>query len=313
MKIQKFKIALVLMLASSFTYCKEPKEKITEGLAQPESVLYHSQSKTLFVANINGQPSTKDDNGFIQVFSAKGKLLKNHFIDGKNNDYELHAPKGMAISEEVLWVADIDSVRKFHIKTGQSLGSIEIEGATFINDITALEDGSVLVTDTGLLSDFSNSGTDAIYRIYKDGKIKIITPIRKTQKQENSKEKSLISQEELYAKQNPNGIIKIAQDRFIFVSYNKSGYVLTADLNGNVLDLKTLPYSGLDGIILTKENQLIITSWSLKGVFLLDKDTGKTKVIRSGLESPADLGYSPHHNLLYIPSISKNEITVIKL
>ena len=67
-----------------------------------------------FVANINGSPLGKDGNGFISRLTRDGKVDSLKFIAGGRGGAVLNAPKGMAISGDTLWVADIDAARAFH-------------------------------------------------------------------------------------------------------------------------------------------------------------------------------------------------------
>jgi hypothetical protein len=91
---------------------------IKEGLATPESVLYDAETDTYLVSNINGAPLDKDNNGYIAEFAPDGKVVNAKLIEGGKNKVTLNAPKGSAIKDGVLYVADIDTVRMFDRKTG---------------------------------------------------------------------------------------------------------------------------------------------------------------------------------------------------
>src|SRR5690606_21634879 len=91
---------------------------------------------------------------------------------GGQNGVTLHAPKGMAIKGDTLFVADIDTVRMFHRETGAVLGARGVPGATFLNDIAVGPDGTVYVSDSGLrggAQGLESAGTDAVYRFGPDG------------------------------------------------------------------------------------------------------------------------------------------------
>src|SRR5690349_9274043 len=108
---------------------------ITEGFSTPESVLYDADSDVYLVSNINGAPAGVDDNGYITKVSPDGKIAEAKWIDGAKDTIKLDAPKGMAIANGVLYVADITNVRMFDAKTGEPKGDIKIDGSTFLNDI----------------------------------------------------------------------------------------------------------------------------------------------------------------------------------
>jgi len=111
------------------------------GLATPESVLHDTAADVYLVSNINGAPLEIDGNGFISRLSPDGTVIDLKWIDGKNPGTELNAPKGMAIVDDTLYVADISVVRRFNRVTGEYLGAVDIPGATFVNDLATTRDG----------------------------------------------------------------------------------------------------------------------------------------------------------------------------
>jgi hypothetical protein len=48
----------------------------------------------------------------------------------------------------MLYVADIDVIRWFDMKTGEPRGSVPVQGATRINDIEVTTDGTIYATQT---------------------------------------------------------------------------------------------------------------------------------------------------------------------
>ena len=140
------------------------------GFATPESVRHDSVADIYMVSNINGPPAEKDDNGFISRLSPDGQVEQLKWIDGAAEGVTLHAPKGMGIRGDTLYVADIDCVRRFVRTTGAPAGEIcNFQGATFLNDIAVDQNGTLYVTDTGLNPDFSPSGSDAVWRFTPAG------------------------------------------------------------------------------------------------------------------------------------------------
>src|SRR5439155_18120539 len=118
-------------------------------------------------------PGDADGNGFISVLSPDGQVTNAKWIAGGTNKVKLDAPKGMAIAQGVLYVADLTNVRKFDLKTGAPKGDIPIAGSTFLNDMTAAADGKVYVSDSGIKvtqGGMEPTGTDAVYVIDK-GKV----------------------------------------------------------------------------------------------------------------------------------------------
>src|SRR5467141_5238421 len=96
------------------------------GFSTPESVLHDSTQDIYFVSNINGSPTAKDNNGFISRVRPDGAVENLKFIEGGHNGVTLHAPKGMALRGDTLWLADIDAVRAFNAKTGAARDSVSM-------------------------------------------------------------------------------------------------------------------------------------------------------------------------------------------
>jgi sugar lactone lactonase YvrE len=129
----------------------------TGGLMNPESVVYDSGAGCLYVSNVNGDPSAKDGNGFISKVAMDGKLDTPQWVAG------LNAPKGLAIYKGHLYVADIDTVIEIDLHTGAISARYQDTSAKFMNDVTAAEDGTIYVSD---------SGTNRIYRL-RNGKLEV--------------------------------------------------------------------------------------------------------------------------------------------
>ena len=124
--------------------------KTVDGFQAPEAARWDPDQKVWFVANINGYPSSKDNNGFISRLKPDGSVETLKFIAGGSKGVTLNGPKGMAIVGDTLWVCDIDAVRGFNRKTGALVANIKVPGAVFINDITVGPDG-LYATDTGVI------------------------------------------------------------------------------------------------------------------------------------------------------------------
>src|SRR5688572_12010044 len=143
----------------------------TDSMKTPESVRYDADLDAYFVANINGNPSQKDGNGFIARVDAANTSTMTMFVQGGKGGVTLNAPKGMAIVGDTLWVADIDAVRAFNKRTGAPVATVDLRPmkATFLHDVVAGPDGSIYVTDTGVRFDanggMTHPGQDQIFKI----------------------------------------------------------------------------------------------------------------------------------------------------
>src|SRR4051812_27379507 len=146
----------------------------TGGMKVPESVRYDADMDVFFVSNINGNPSVKDGNGFISVIRADSTGVTKMLVEsgkaaGGGKAITLNAPKGIAISGDTLWVADIDVIHAINKRTGASIADVPVKGATFLNDVAIGPDGDVYFTDTGIKFDatgnITHPGTNRIFRL----------------------------------------------------------------------------------------------------------------------------------------------------
>lgn len=142
-------IALFLSLACSGTlfsqsFFSDKVEKLWETHAVfdvPESVFYNPQDNKIYVANINGKPTDRDGNGFLSLMQPDGRIMRLEWVTG------LHAPKGMNVAGNFLYVADIYRVAKIDFRKGTVARYYETEGAQFLNDVIADDKGNVYITD----------------------------------------------------------------------------------------------------------------------------------------------------------------------
>ncbi|HEY5925776.1 MAG TPA: SMP-30/gluconolactonase/LRE family protein [Kofleriaceae bacterium] len=259
---------------------------ITEGFAVPESVLYDPDGDVYLVSNINGEPLGADDNGYIAKVSADGKVTEGKWIDGAKDNVKLDAPKGMAIVGGVLYVSDITVVRKFDAKTGEPKGEIKIDGATFLNDIAPGADGSIYVADSGLTAEFKSNGSDAVYHINKDGKVKPLI-----------KDKGLGG---------PNGIAAGADGSVWVVTFG-SGEIYQVDAKGKKQKPQKLPKGQLDGIITLDGGDVLVSSWEASTVYR-GKPGGEWKPVVENVKSPADIGWDSKRKRLLIPIFQGNTV-----
>ena len=134
-------IILILLCCSVLTLFAQTKT-ITTGLQHPESII--SDGKFLYATNIGEalSPMTKDGDGSIYKLSLDGKL-----IDQRFNKSALNAPKGTAIVNGVLYVADVDRVVGVDIRTGEQVKEIDLAsfGTSFLNDIAVKDETTLFV------------------------------------------------------------------------------------------------------------------------------------------------------------------------
>ena len=112
-----------------------------KGLEVPESVLYDENHQIVYVSNISGKSTLKNNKGFIAKVGIDGSIKPLNWVTG------LNAPKGMGIFGDMLYVTDIDQVHKISIPTGTIIKTWNVQGAKFSNDIAIDTHGNVFITD----------------------------------------------------------------------------------------------------------------------------------------------------------------------
>lgn len=260
------------------------------GFATPESMLHDTAADVYLVSNINGGPAAKDDNGFISRLAPTGAVLTLRWIDGAADEVTLHAPKGMAVRHDTLFVADIDAVRLFDRASGAALGAWPLDGAAFLNDLAVGPDGTLYVTDTGVAAGEGGlvpNGKDGIYR--RDG----------------DRWAAILTGEGLG---NPNGIL--ADSAGLTVVTFVSGEVYRVDpATGDRSMLPQPEAGGLDGVVRLADGSLLIGSWGAQRVYRLHP-AGTFTLASDSVASPADIGYDAARHALLIPDFLNDRVLI---
>ncbi len=99
-----------------------------------ESVLYDEATGTIYVANIDGNPTDKDGKGSISILDKEGNIVEQEWVSG------IDAPKGMGIANGKLYVTNIDELVEIDIETSSISKRYAVEGAIFLNDVDVHND-----------------------------------------------------------------------------------------------------------------------------------------------------------------------------
>jgi sugar lactone lactonase YvrE len=261
-----------------------------EGFKTPESVRWDPEQGVWFVSNINGNPSIKDNNGFISRLKADGSVDSLHFISAGRGGVTLNAPKGLAVIGDTLWVADIDAVRGFNRKTGALVANVDAgHQAKFLNDVAASPDGTVYITDTGIQFDpkggMTHPGPDRIFAL---------------------KGRKLTVAAEGDWLERPNGITwDQANGRFLLAPFGGPHIDGWKPGVAKVDTVGTGP-GGQDGIEILPDGRVLITSWADSTVFTLN--AGVTTKLITGVPSPADIGLDPARGWVAVPVFTGDRV-----
>ena len=262
----------------------------TRNVEAPESARFDDDLDVWFVSNINGQPGAKDNNGYISRLRPDGTPYNLKFIEGGKKGVTLNAPKGLAISGDTLWVADIDAARAFNKRTGAVIANVNIRGRSkFLNGATVGPDG-IYMTDTGIIfgskGDVSHPGPDQIFRIRANGDAVAVLTTPKLE--------------------GPNGIFWDSREKhFVIVSFLGKGIYSWKPGDKDIQSLGTGP-GQQDGVWVLPDGRILATSWADSSLFVLDK--GKASKVASGVASPADIGMDTKDSRIAVPQLMANAV-----
>ena len=259
-----------------------------DSLETPEAARFDPALGVYFVANINGNPTGKDGNGYISRLTRDGKVDSLKFIAGGRGGVTLNAPKGMAIKGDTLWVADIDVARAFDKRSGTPITSVSIVGrAKFLNDAVVGPDGAIYMTDSGVTDD-GHPGPDQVFRIEK-GKATVAIGFPD--------------------KPSPNGITwDSAGSRFVIVSFQGKGIYQWAPGDSAATIITDGP-GMMDGVEPLGDGRLIFTSWADSSLHMLD--AGRITKMVGGLPGPADIALDLQRGRVAVPLLTENRLEFV--
>jgi sugar lactone lactonase YvrE len=258
------------------------------GFQGPESVRYDPEQDAFFVSNMAGYGSGKDDNGYISWVSAANPDSAVVFAQGGRNGVTLDSPKGMAIHGDTLWVADINFLRGFDRKTGAPLANIDFTayGAVQLNDVAIGPDGTIRVTDTGIImgkAGVKHIGPDHIFIVGPGGRIS--------------------APQQGPDLHQPNGITwDPVGKRWIVLSFDRlQGQIaeLPLDMSTRKVLVQSTVTTQLDGVEMLPGGAIMYTSWADSAIHVLSGATDR-RIIRA-VPVPADIGVDTKRHHLAIP------------
>ncbi|WP_297092357.1 hypothetical protein [uncultured Draconibacterium sp.] len=253
-------------------------EKLWESdtlVRTPESVLLDRQRNILYVSNVNENPWELDGNGFISKMDKDGNIIDLKWIVG------LNAPKGMGISGNSLFIADVNALVEANIETGEIIQKIELDGKPDLNDITTANDGSVYV---------SGSGSVTIYKLND----KQLTPIFTGKEGERF-----------------NGLFW-EKERMLLLTSNSSIFY---EIPWSTMEAKILAENmgHGDGIAPVGDGSYILSNW--KGAINLLTEDGQQVELLNTLSdeiNAADIDFCVDDQILYVPTFFNNRVVAYK-
>ena len=258
-----------------------------EGLEAPESAYFDEARDTLYVSNINGEPTAKDGNGYVSRVSLNGEMLEAQWVTG------LDAPKGLVSDGVTLYVSDIDRLVAIDIEAGEISGTWPAEGAIFLNDTALDAAGRVYVSDMIAQK----------IHVLADGKLSVLA--------------------EGEALQHPNGLnmrdgnllvapwgLELQED----FTTTTGGHLITVDVEtGSVAPLGSAePVGNLDGLEPDGKGNWMVSDWIAGAVYRISDDGNKEMLLDLEMGS-ADLEYIPDQSLLIVPMMLNNTLVAYRI
>ena len=259
------------------------------GLKTPQSFVADPDGKGYFISNINGQATARDNNGFITKLDQEGKILDLQFIQGGQGDTVLHAPKGMAVVNKVLYVADLDTLRGFDRDTGRSIVTVRLPHDSHASQDSGLTD--VASDGHGILY-VSDTQTNTIYRIDINQGHAV----------------SVLVQDVALA--GPRGLaLHPKTGHLIVVSFDK-GKILDVDQEGAITVLVSNTFfssrfQNLDGVGFDVWGRMYVSDVTAGTVWRMTPNQ-RFDVIAEYLPTPGDIGIDRANHLILVPYVQAN-------
>lgn len=259
----------------------------TPDFLTPESVLYDAKRDVLYVSSFDNRynPAAADEEqytGYISKMSVNGVIEQLKWVS------HLHAPCGLAIHGDRLYTVERNNLAEIDIDSGKIVKRYPIEGADFMNDLVAAEDGTIYITDTSP----SDHAASRIYR-FKDGKAELWT------------DSDEINQS--------NGLF-LYGDRLL-VGNTGDGCLKSVELEGKYVSTAACLGAGVvDGIRVDNDGNYLVSHW--EGQLYIVSPQGEVIEILDTMEEGlncADFEFIKEKNLLIIPTFVGNKVVAYRL
>ena len=265
-----------------------PNVKVYGSFRFSESLAYDAD-RDLYVSVNAGMPQEMAPNdGYVSFINPDGTVHTLKWIGVNRNGLTLNHPLGSDIANGMLYMADIDTVRWFDMKTGEPKGQVQVPGVIRFNDLEVAEDGTIYATQTGTPEDATS------WKVYK------VTP--------QGQSSVVITGAPLNM---PNGVAFDAKGNLVVVNIGTSD-VQTFSLEGKLVATEQAVDSGNDGIVVLADGTKYVSSVR-QGTVSRIRPGQKAEIVASGIPSAASMTYDSKRNRLVIPMNDWNAIAIVEL
>jgi hypothetical protein len=268
-------------------------DKTITGVGHPESVAYDRKEKVFYAGDFGTPPSKsaeKDGLGKINKITLDGKVMDSGLKPAAGQP-PLSKPKGIWIRGNRLWVADLDAVWVFNLKTKKGK-RLEI-GSNYANDVTVVKN-VLYVTD---------NRNDVVWRV---------EPADFMKGKADPKITKIYSGKGV----SPNGIYPARNGSLLlggFKSKDDARGIYEMSL-GQEPKLISKPIGLVDGMYQMRGGEILATDWVTSSLFQWNEKDGMRKLV-GDIKGPADFCVVRNREgmLVAIPDLVKGEIRLVQL
>jgi hypothetical protein len=268
-------------------------DKTITGVGHPESVAYDRKEKVFYAGDFGTPPSKsaeKDGLGKINKITLDGKVMDSGLKPAAGQP-PLSKPKGIWIRGNRLWVADLDAVWVFNLKTKKGK-RLEI-GSNYANDVTVVKN-VLYVTD---------NRNDVVWRV---------EPADFMKGKADPKITKIYSGKGV----SPNGIYPARNGSLLlggFKSKDDARGIYEMSL-GQEPKLISKPIGLVDGMYQMRGGEILATDWVTSSLFQWNEKDGVRKLV-GDIKGPADFCVVRNREgmLVAIPDLVKGEIRLVQL
>jgi sugar lactone lactonase YvrE len=264
-----------------------PNTKVYGSFRFAESLSYDAERDLYVAINAGMAQDVVPNDGYVSLINPDGSVHTLKWIGVTRNGLTLNHPLGSDIANGRLYVADINTIRWFDIKTGEPRGSVDVPDATRFNDIEVAADGTIYATQTG----DQNADTWKVFKVTPQGQSSVFAsgaPLRQ-----------------------PNGIALDAKGNIVVVNIGTND-VHTFSPGGQLVSTEQAVDPGNDGLVVLPDGTKYVSSVR-QGTVSRIRPGQKAEIVASGIPSAASMTYDSKRNRLVIPMNDWNAIAIVDL